>query len=54
MAKAEIAHAYGVSETLVRYRLQVTGVDSDEAGQDGDLSARGETPRRTETGGAPG
>lgn len=27
MAKAEIAQAYGVSEPLVRYRLQVTGVE---------------------------
>lgn len=27
MAKAEIAQAYGVSETLVRYRLRVTGVE---------------------------
>lgn len=27
MAKAEIAQEYGVSENLVRYRLQVTGVD---------------------------
>ena len=27
MAKAQIAREYGVSENLVRYRLQVTGVD---------------------------
>ena len=27
MAKAQIAQEYGVSENLVRYRLQVTGVD---------------------------
>ena len=27
MAKAQIAREYGVSENLVRYRLQITGVD---------------------------
>lgn len=31
MARAEIAQAYGVSETLVGYRLRVTGVESQMA-----------------------